>query len=202
MREARDAATAAFTESKVALASDEQLASSFRQQRTALEQRIRELTQVVQQRKGECSLLCFASGAGGVEKVQDSRAQIERLAHERSHKSARRPRSWPDVQKHPRTRRFHARGESAFATRPVDGITKPARRTGSRAWRRRIIIASRTCAKKCSRSITPEPRRHHRSECITITYADEGPAKVETLTPEQMAASGVATDWNSVAEQV
>ncbi|MEJ0089624.1 MAG: hypothetical protein WDM80_07770 [Limisphaerales bacterium] len=26
-----------------------------------------------------------------------------------------------------------------------------------------------------------------RSECITITYADEGPAKVETLTPEQMA---------------
>jgi chromosome segregation protein len=41
-----------------------------------------------------------------------------------------------------------------------------------------------------------------RSECITITYADEGPAKVETLTPEQMAASGVATDWASVAQQV
>jgi chromosome segregation protein len=41
-----------------------------------------------------------------------------------------------------------------------------------------------------------------RSECITITLADEGPAKVETLTPEQMAAAGAATDWASVSQQV
>jgi chromosome segregation protein len=41
-----------------------------------------------------------------------------------------------------------------------------------------------------------------RSECITITYADEGPAKVQTLTPEEMAASGAGTDWNAVAQQV
>ena len=40
------------------------------------------------------------------------------------------------------------------------------------------------------------------SECITITFADEGPAKVQTLTPEEMAASGVATDWAAIAEQV
>jgi len=41
-----------------------------------------------------------------------------------------------------------------------------------------------------------------RSECITITYADEGPAKVQTLTPEEMAASGAATDWDAVAQQI
>jgi len=41
-----------------------------------------------------------------------------------------------------------------------------------------------------------------RSECFTITYADEGAAKVETITPEQMQQSGMATDWNMVAEQV
>jgi chromosome segregation protein len=41
-----------------------------------------------------------------------------------------------------------------------------------------------------------------RSECITITLAEEGPPKVHTLTPEEMAASGVATDWAAVAEQV
>ena len=41
-----------------------------------------------------------------------------------------------------------------------------------------------------------------RSECITITIADEGPAKVQTLTPEEMAAAGAATDWSAVAEQV
>jgi chromosome segregation protein len=41
-----------------------------------------------------------------------------------------------------------------------------------------------------------------RSECITITLADEGPAQVHTLTPEEMAASGAATDWEAVAAQV
>jgi len=41
-----------------------------------------------------------------------------------------------------------------------------------------------------------------RSECITITIADEGPPKIQTLSPEEMAAAGVATDWNTVAEQV
>src|SRR2546426_772962 len=40
-----------------------------------------------------------------------------------------------------------------------------------------------------------------RSECITITIADEGPPRIKTLTPEEMAASGVSTDWNAVAEQ-
>ena len=41
-----------------------------------------------------------------------------------------------------------------------------------------------------------------RSECITITVADEGPAQVHTLTPEEMAQSGAATDWDAVASQV
>src|SRR5258708_22725931 len=41
-----------------------------------------------------------------------------------------------------------------------------------------------------------------RSECITITYADEGPAKVHVMTPEEMAAAGAATDWEAVASQV
>ncbi|HMJ89585.1 MAG TPA: hypothetical protein VK530_07195, partial [Candidatus Acidoferrum sp.] len=41
-----------------------------------------------------------------------------------------------------------------------------------------------------------------RSECISITYADEGQPKVETLTPEEMAASGVGTDWNAIGDQV
>jgi chromosome segregation protein len=41
-----------------------------------------------------------------------------------------------------------------------------------------------------------------RSECITITIADEGPAKVQTLTPDEMTAQGASTDWNAVAEQV
>ncbi len=41
-----------------------------------------------------------------------------------------------------------------------------------------------------------------RGECIRLTYADEGPARVETLTPDDMAAAGLATDWEAVAAQV
>jgi chromosome segregation protein len=41
-----------------------------------------------------------------------------------------------------------------------------------------------------------------RSECITITFADEGPAKVHVMTPEEMAANGAATDWNVVGQQI
>jgi chromosome segregation protein len=41
-----------------------------------------------------------------------------------------------------------------------------------------------------------------RSECITITIVEEGPPQVQTLTPDEMAAAGAATDWNAVAEQV
>ncbi|HTA31133.1 MAG TPA: hypothetical protein VK731_11650, partial [Candidatus Cybelea sp.] len=41
-----------------------------------------------------------------------------------------------------------------------------------------------------------------RSECITITVADEGPAQIHTMSPEEMAASGAATDWEAVGAQV
>src|SRR5437879_1734139 len=41
-----------------------------------------------------------------------------------------------------------------------------------------------------------------RSECITITFADEGAPKVHVMTPEEMAATGGATDWNAVAQEV
>ena len=41
-----------------------------------------------------------------------------------------------------------------------------------------------------------------RSECITITFAEEGPPKVHVMTPDEMAAAGVATDWTTVAAQV
>jgi len=41
-----------------------------------------------------------------------------------------------------------------------------------------------------------------RSECITITIVVEGPAKIHVMTPDEMAASGAATDWNAVTEQV
>ncbi len=41
-----------------------------------------------------------------------------------------------------------------------------------------------------------------RSECITITITDNGQATVETLSPDEMAAGGAATNWQAVRERV
>ena len=55
LRLQRDEATAAVTESKVALATEQQLSAAAQQQHNALTQRIRELAQMVEQRQGEIS---------------------------------------------------------------------------------------------------------------------------------------------------
>ena len=55
LRQQRDAANAALTESRVALAAEEQLSASFRGQQQALAERARELAQVIEQRRSECS---------------------------------------------------------------------------------------------------------------------------------------------------
>jgi len=197
LRQARDAANAALTESKVALASDEQLASSFKQQRSALEQRIRELTQVVEQRKSECS--SFISRKDQAEsEIQESRGQIARLQHER-------------VQVSVQTAELIGRKNSQdgeISTREENLRSQRNRLTELQNQRGAVEIelAQKNMSVQNLRDKVRE--KYHlnlddiRSECITITYADEGPAKVETLTPEEMAASGAATDWNSVLQQV
>ena len=197
LRQARDVANAALTESKVALASDEQLAASFRQQRTALEQRIRELTQVVEQRKGECS--SFVSRKEQAEsEIQDSRSQIERLQHEREQASAQTAELVG--QKNSQESEISTREENLRGQR--NRLTELQNSRGAVE----VELAQKNMSVQNLREKIQQ--KYHlnlddiRSECITITYADEGPAKVETLTPEEMAASGAATDWNSVQQQV
>ncbi|MDB6109710.1 MAG: smc, partial [Pedosphaera sp.] len=55
LRQQRDRATSTLTETKVALASEEQICASFRHQRQSLEQRLRELSQIVDLRRSEVS---------------------------------------------------------------------------------------------------------------------------------------------------
>jgi chromosome segregation protein len=197
LRQQRDAENAALTESKVALASDEQLASSFRQQRTALEQRISELTQVVGQRRGECS--SFISRKEQAEsEIQESRGQIERLAHDREQVNAQAAELL--VQKDSQETDIASRDESLRSQR--GRLTELQNQRGGLE----VELAQKNMSVQNLREKIQQ--KYHlnlediRSECITITYADEGPAKVQTLTPEEMAASGAATDWNAVAQQI
>ena len=197
LRQQRDAANTALTESKVALAAEEQLLASFRQQQQSLEQRIRELTQAVEQRRSEVSSFIGRKEQAESE-IQDSRAQIERLQHEREQVGAQ-------------TAELLARkqAQEADVTAREEQL-REQRRQLTQLQEQRGALDVELAQKNMSVQNLREriQQKYHvnlddvRSECITITLADEGPAKVHVMTPEEMAASGAATDWNAVGQQI
>ena len=197
LRQQRDAANAALTESRVAFAAEEQLSASFRQQQQALEQRLRELTQVIEQRRGECSAFVTRKEQAESE-IQDSRSQIERLSHERELVSTQAAELLSQKQAQ----------ETDITSRDENLRTRRSRLTELQNQRggMDVELAQKNMSVQNLREKIQQ--KYHvnlddvRSECITITLADEGPAKVHVMTPEEMAASGAATDWNVVAQQV
>ncbi|HXR03496.1 MAG TPA: chromosome segregation protein SMC, partial [Verrucomicrobiae bacterium] len=197
LRQQRDSANAALTESRVAFAAEEQLSASFRQQQQALEQRIRELAQVIEQRRGECSAF-VARKEQAESEIQDSRSQIERLSHERQQVSAQTAELLS--QKQAQETDIASRDETLRAGR--SRLTELQDQRGTLD----VELAQKNMSVQNLREKIQQ--KYHvnlddvRSECITITLADEGPAKVHVLTPEEMAAAGAATDWPAVAQQV
>jgi chromosome segregation protein len=197
LRQQRDAANAALTESKIALASDEQLTASFRQQQQSLAQRICELAQVIEQRKGECA--SFISRKEQAEsEILESRSQIEKLQLDREQVNSQAAELLG--QKNSQETEISSREENLRSQRSC--LTELQNQRGGIE----IELAQKNMSVQNLREKIQQ--KYHvnlddiRGECITITFADEGPAKVETLTPEEMAKSGAATDWNAVAQQV
>ncbi|HEY2081209.1 MAG TPA: chromosome segregation protein SMC [Verrucomicrobiae bacterium] len=197
LRQRRDTANTELTESKVALASEEQLCASFRQQKQNLDQRIRELAQVVEQRRSECSSFIGRKEQAELE-IQESRSQIDRLQHDRE--------------------QVNAQTAELLAQKQSQEVDVTAREENLREQRRRLTevqqqrgtleveLAQKNMSVQNLRDRVQQ--KYHlnlddiRSECITITFADEGAAKVHVMTPEEMAAAGGATDWAAVAQQV
>jgi chromosome segregation protein len=197
LRHARDAAIAALSESKVALASDEQLASSFRQQQTSLGFRIGELSQLVEARRNECASFVARKEQAEAE-IIDSQAKIETLRHERERVSAQTAE----------TIAVKNTQESEVSQR--DETLRLQRSRLAEIQNQRGVLDVELAQKNMSVQNLRDKvqEKYHlnlediRSECITITHAEEGQPKVETLTPEEMAASGAGTDWDAIAGQV
>ena len=197
LRQQRDAANGALTETKVALATEEQLCASFRQQQQPLEQRIGELTQLAEQRRKDIGIFATRKTQWEAE-IVDSRHQTEQLQHEREVVNAQTA----ELLSHKEAQ------ESEIAAREED-LRGQRRHLAEMQQQRGAIdveLAQKDMAVQNLRERVQQKYQVNldnvRSECITITFADEGPAKVQTLTPEEMAAAGVSTDWNAVAEQV
>ena len=197
LRQQRDTANTGLTESRVSLATEEQLSASFEQQRESLEQRIQELTQVVEQKRGEIS--GFVGRKEQSEKdILESRGLIARVQHDREQVNAATGELLGRKQ-----------GEEQEISSREEGLREQRRKLTEVQQQRGAIeveLAQKTMSVQNLRERIQQ--RYHlniddiRSECITITFAEEGPAKVHVMTPEEMASSGAATDWNAVSEQI
>lgn len=197
LRQQRDAATTALTETKVAVAAQEQLCSSFRQQQQPLEQRIRELTALAQQRHSELGGFAARKTQWEAE-IEESRRQIDRLHHERKVVSNQVAALIADKD-----------GQESEVSSREETLREQRRRLSDIQQQRGTIeveLAQKNMAVQNLRERIQQKYQVNldevRSECITITIADEGAPKVQTLTPEEMAAAGASTDWNAVSEQV
>ena len=197
LRQQRDTANTDLTESRVALAAEEQMCASFQQQRQSLEQRIRELTQVVQQRRSELSSFVVRKEQAESE-IQESRGLIEKLHYDREQVNAQTAELVGQKQ-----------SQDAEVTSREETLREQRRHLTEQQERRGAIdveLAQKNMAVQNLRDRVQQ--KYHvsldsiRSECITITYADEGPARVHVMTPEEMAEAGAATDWNAVTQQV
>jgi chromosome segregation protein len=193
----RDTATTTLTESKVSLAAEEQMLASLRHQSASLEQRVRELGQVIEQRKGEIAAF-VARKAQAEAEIADSQSKIEGLAFEREQVNVQAAELFGRKQE-----------QEAGVTSRDEALREQRRRLTQMQEQRGSIeveLAQKSMAAQNLRERIQQ--KYHlnldeiRSECITITYADEGPAQVQTLTPEEMAASGAGTDWAAVALKV
>ena len=197
LRQQRDATNAALTETRVALATEEQLADSFRKQKQPLEQRILELSQLVEQRRREIADFVSRQSQAQAEIEESRRATVllqderERVNAQTTEQIARWDALGSDIavhEEHLRERRQH--------------LNDLQNRRGAFD----VELAQKTMSVQNLHERIQQKYQIRledvRSECITITIADEGPARVKTLTPEEMAVSGASTDWNAVAEQV
>lgn len=196
-RQTREAGQLSLTETKVALATEDQVCSSFRQQQGTLQHRLRELEQLLAARKSEVSSFVTRREQlqGEVESCRQRIAAL-RLDHEQAGQQVEALR----VQTDERGAEILAR-ETTLREERARLTQLQQRRSGLE-----VELAQKRMGVENLRQRIQEKYQLNlddiRSECITITYADEGPARVETVSPQEMADRGLATDWTLVAEQV
>jgi chromosome segregation protein len=197
LRVQRDDATGTLTESRVAFAAEEQLLGSLRQQRGAVEQRLREQAHLIAQRKGEMTAFISRKETAETE-IQQSRGEIERVEHLRSQVNTQAAGLLGEKQA--RESDLNAREENLREQRR--SLTSLSEQRGALD----VEVAQKQMGLQNLRERIQQ--KYHinlddvRSETIKITYADEGQPRVEIASPDEVAAAGLGTDWAAVRTQV
>ena len=197
LRQRRDAANTAVGDARIALATEEQMMGGHGRQRPPLEVRIRELTTLVERLRGE--LGSFAGRRDQFQaEIEESRHEMLRLADERRAVSTQI--SALIERKTTQEAEVSSREENLRTDR------SQLMQAQTRRGQLEIELTQKTMGVENLRERIQSKYQvsldEIRSEAIRITLADEGPAAVETLTLEQMAAAGLSTDWGAVATQV
>jgi len=197
LRQQRDSANASLSESRIALATDQQLLTSFNNQQRPLQQRIQELTSLAAARRSETKLYVERKAQAELE-IAESRQKIESLAHQREQVNLQM------------TGLKEEKITQDKQVTEAEELLRDRRKSLGEMQQQRSQLEIEAAQKEMSvQNLRERVREKYqlnlddiRSECITITIAEEGQPKVTTLTPEEMAASGGATDWDAVSQQV
>jgi chromosome segregation protein len=197
LRLQRDDANTALTEIKVEFASEEQAVAGLARQKPPLEQRLRELGSLVDQRRTECETF-LQRRAQSESDIVNARAAIDRLRHERetlgqqiADLQQRRDAQESDIlERESALRDLRTRLNDLQARRGQIDVELAQRRMSLQNLQERVLQKYQLRIEDVQ------------SECITITLADDGPPRVHVLSPEEMAASGAGTNWDAIAEQV
>jgi len=197
LRQQRDTANTALTEAKVALATEEQLRTSYSSQRQPLERRIAELFHLAEQRRGEIRAFLDRQTQAQAE-IADSKGKIGALQHSREQENLAVAQLIGQRD-----------GIATDVAAREDTLREQRRRLSSLQEQRGAIDVELAQKEMSVQNLKEKIQQKYqlnleeiRSECISITFAADGPPKVVTITPEEMAAAGVATDWAVVTEQV
>ncbi len=197
LRTERDVAQNALSETKVSLATEEQLANSFKQQQQTHEQRIRELAYVVDVRRQEIQNIIDRRAQFQAE-IEESRLKIDSLRHEREQASV-----------HTAELLEQKKVLETDITQRDEGMRDRRRRLTEVQQQKGTLEVELAQKSMAVQNLCEKIQQKYqiklediRGECITITIVEEGPPKVETVTPTEMAERGLATDWDQVASQV
>lgn len=197
LRTRRDAANQEFNDSKVALATEEQLLASHQRQRGPLEQRIRELTTLIERLDRERGQ--FDERRGNFEAgIGQCRREIERLAGERETLANFIAQLVDD-------RKFQ---EGEIQSREEQLRERRAKVASYQSQRSQLEVelAQKTITLQNLRERIQQKYQLNlediRGEGIKITFADEGGTKVEAISGDEMAAAGLSNDWDAITAQV
>lgn len=196
-RQQRDTALAALSEASIQRAKAEEHRTALQQRRAPLQQRLRELAAQIEQRSRQIET-ALAQREEAAAQIEESRRELARLAAERETGQSRLQTL---EQEQSRLETDLADREQALqeTRRRLDQLQEEAGRLEVDIAQEQVRLQNlvERIQQKYHLDLAEVP-----SQAIRIIYADQGPPRVETVSPEEMEAAGASTDWEAVAEQV